>query len=186
MSGYIDMREDTVSSEEIYKGRIFRVHRDTVALADGTGALREIVEHNGGVCCAAVNERGELAFVRQFRYAYGKVVTELPAGKLEKGEDPFDAVKRELREEVGAEATDWQPLGVLYPTPGYCTEVIHLYSCRIRSIGDTDFDEDERIESLFIPLDEAAQMVMRGEIPDAKTQVLVMKVYMREHELLCE
>lgn len=181
MSDISEMLESTLSEEEIYRGKIIRVHRDRVALADGTEALREIVAHNGGVCCAALNERGELAFVRQFRYAYGKVVTELPAGKLEKGEDPFDAVQRELREEVGAAAADWQPLGVLYPTPGYCTEVIHLYTCRITSVGDTDFDEDERIESFFIPLDEAAQMVLRGELPDAKTQVLVMKVWMREH-----
>ena len=177
---FMDMTEKKLSETTVYDGKIFRVHRDDVALSDGSQSVREIVEHHGGVCCAALNDRGEIALVRQFRYAYGRIVTELPAGKLERGEDPSDAIRRELREEVGAIGTDWQEMGKLYPTPGYCTEIIHLYRCRVTSIGDTDFDDDECIETLWMPLEQAMQMVMSGEIADSKTQVLILKTYLME------
>ncbi|MBE6753667.1 MAG: NUDIX hydrolase [Ruminococcaceae bacterium] len=178
----MEMKEHQVSRQTVYEGKIICVHRDNILTADGNPALREIVEHHGGVCCAALNDRGELAFVSQYRYAYDKVVMELPAGKLERGEEPFAAIQRELQEETGAVGTDWQDLGELYPTPGYCTEIIHLYSCRVKSIGETHFDEDENLEIRFIPLEEAVRMVMAGELPDSKTQALVMRVWFAEQQ----
>lgn len=177
------MEERTLEKHEMFRGRIFTAYNDRVSLPNGKESFREYVSHHGGVCCAALNDRGELAFVRQYRYAYGQVITELPAGKLEPGEDPEDAIRREILEEVGAQCTDWQSMGVLYPTPGYCNEVIHLYTCRIESIGAQHPDEDECLDVIFIPLSEAVDMVMRGELPDSKTQLLVLKLaeYMRKN-----
>ncbi len=172
----MDMTEKTLTSREVFNGRIMRVYLDEVELPNGKTAQREILRHNGGVCCAVLNSRDELAFVRQYRYVYGEVVTELPAGKLEPGELPDDAVRREVREEVGADCTDWREMGRLYPTPGYCGEVIHLYACRLAEEGAPQPDEDEFLETLWIPLDEAVQMVMRGELPDSKSQVLILKL----------
>ncbi len=172
----MEMKEIMLSSKEIYNGRVLRLTVDKVQVPGGGEAGREIVHHNGGVCCAPINANGELAFVRQFRYAYGEVLLELPAGKLEIGEQPFDAIQREVKEEIGAVGTDWQDLGEFYPTPGYCTEVIHLYSCKIKEIGETDFDEDENLETVYVKPEDAVQMVLRGEIKDGKTQVLVLKL----------
>lgn len=170
------MTEHTVEQHEVFRGRIFTAYNDEVRLPGGKHSTREYVSHHGGVCCAALNERNELAFVRQYRYAYRQVVAELPAGKLEPGEKPEDAIRREMLEEVGAECTGWRDMGKLYPTPGYCNEVIHLYACRIQSIGEQQPDEDECLEVEFIPLDRAVDMVMEGILPDSKTQTLVLKL----------
>ncbi len=171
-----EMIERTLKENEVFRGRIFTAYDDEVTLPNGGTSRREYVSHRGGVCCAALNEKNELAFVRQYRYAYGQVVAELPAGKLEAGENPDDAIRRELREEVGAEGIGWRSMGKLYPTPGYCNEIIHLYACRIRSVGEQQPDEDECLEVDFVPLEDAVEMVMSGQLPDSKTQVLIMKV----------
>ena len=170
------MVERTVEENVVFRGRIFTAYNDRVEVPGGAFAGREYVSHRGGVCCAALNGRNELAFVRQYRYAYRQVVTELPAGKLEPGELPEEAIKREVQEEIGAVCTDWKDMGKLYPTPGYCNEIIHLYACRIQSIGEQSPDEDECLEVEYIPVDRAVEMVMAGELPDSKTQVLVLKV----------
>ena len=175
----MNMTEEKISSEEIYNGKVIRVTRDKVTAHGESGvieAYREVVHHHGGVCVAAFNDRDEIALVRQFRYAYGEVVTELPAGKLEKGELPDEAVKRELREEVGAEGVDWRFLGNLYPSPGYCNEIIRLYTCRIAAVGETDFDEDENLECEFVPFEKAVRMALAGELPDSKTQTIILKL----------
>lgn len=170
-----ELREKTVSRRDIFDGRIFSVHVDEVSLPNGSVSVREIVDHHGGVCVAALNEKGEVALVRQFRYAYGETVLELPAGKLEKGEDPDDAIRRELKEEVGADGENWKSMGKLYPTPGYVSEVIRLYSCDIRSIGEQKLDEDEFLNVIFMPLEKAAELVLSGEITDSKSQTLILK-----------
>lgn len=171
-----ELREEKLSRRDIFSGRVFSVHVDEVRLPDGSVSSREIVDHNGGVCVAAVNDRGEIALVRQFRYAYGQTVPEVPAGKLEKGENPDDAIRRELKEEVGAEGKNWHSMGKLYPTPGYVSEIIHLYSCDISGdIGEQQLDEDEFLNAEFIPLEKAVELVLSGEITDSKSQVLILK-----------
>lgn len=170
------MKEKTLRQTYHFNGRIINLRVDDVELSDGSKTIREIVEHPGGVCVAALTPDGRLPFVRQFRYPYLEIVTELPAGKLEKGEDPLDAIKRELAEEVGAHGTNWRSMGYLYPSPGYCGEIIRLFACDIDVFGESHPDEGEFLEVEYIPLEKAVEMVMAGELPDAKTQTLVLKL----------
>ena len=142
--------ETTRESELIFKGRVFTVKRDKVALYNGNPAVREVVEHNGGVCIAAVDDAGNVCLVDQFRYACGQVLTEFPAGKLELGEDPDEAAARELSEETGFTADRIEKLAVQHP------------------------DQDEYLNSYQKPLKEVVAMVERGEILDGKTQVLAL------------
>ena len=179
----MNLNEQPLSADYKYRGRIINLRVDTALLPNGSSATREVVEHPGGVCVAALTEDGCLLFVRQFRYPYQKVLLELPAGKLDPGEDPLEAGKRELREETGAEAARYESLGELYPSPGYCGEIIHLYFCRVDHMETQQPDEDEFLEVEKIPLEEAARMVLDNEIADAKTQAAVLKVYCREKGL---
>ena len=123
----MEMTEKTLSSEYKYNGRIINTRVDTVLLPDGRQSKREIIEHSGGVGVIAVTEEGKIALVRQYRHPYGEIIYEIPAGKLEKGEQPLDCGKRELEEETGFTADNWQSLGQIYPSPGYCAEVIHIF-----------------------------------------------------------
>ncbi len=179
----MNLNEQPLSADYKYRGRIINLRVDTALLPNGSSATREVVEHPGGVCVAALTEDGCLLFVRQFRYPYQKVLLELPAGKLDPGEDPLEAGKRELREETGAEAARYESLGELYPSPGYCGEIIHLYAATGLTFGQMSPDEDEFLEVEKIPLEEAARMVLDNEIADAKTQAAVLKVYCREKGL---
>ena len=179
----MNLNEQPLSADYKYRGRIINLRVDTALLPNGSSATREVVEHPGGVCVAALTEDGCLLFVRQFRYPYQKVLLELPAGKLDPGEDPLEAGKRELREETGAEAARYESLGELYPSPGYCGEIIHLYAATGLTFGQMSPDEDEFLEVEKIPLEEAARMVPDNEIADAKTQAAVLKVYCREKGL---
>lgn len=179
----MDLTEKPISQEYIFKGKIVKLRVDDALLPNGSTAKREVIEHPGGVCIAPLTDEGDLIFVEQYRYPYSEVVLELPAGKLEYGEDPFEAGKRELSEETGAEATEYASLGKLYPTPGYCGEIIHLYLAKHLSFKEQHPDEDEFLQVRRIPLEEAFQMVMRNEIPDSKTQVAIMKVYFMEKGL---
>lgn len=173
----MDLTEKPVKQDYIYKGKIVNLRVDDALLPNGTTAKREVVEHPGGVCVAALTDNNELMFVEQFRYPYFEVVLELPAGKLEYGEDPFEAGKRELREETGATASEYEDLGKLYPTPGYCGEIIHMYLAKNLSFGEQHLDSDEFLEVKKIPLERAFQMVMNNEIRDSKTQVGIVKTY---------
>ncbi|MBR2418161.1 MAG: NUDIX hydrolase, partial [Clostridia bacterium] len=119
----MELFEKTLAVKEIFKGKVFSVHVDDIELPDGSKSFREIVEHSGGVCVAAITDEDEMFFVRQFRYPYKRVLLELPAGKLEKGEDPLDAGKRELQEECGVTADTIIPMGTVYPTVAYCSEI---------------------------------------------------------------
>ncbi len=169
------LNEETLSTSYAFDGRLIRVRTDVVRLPDGREAGREIVEHSGGVGIIALTDDGRIMTVRQYRHAPREEVLEIPAGKLERGEEPLLAAKRELSEEVGVTAENWRYLGVLYPTPGYCEELDHLYLATGLSSGETHPDEDEFLEVGSIPLSEAVEAVMRGEIPDAKTQIAILK-----------
>lgn len=173
----MNLEEKQLNSQYIYKVRIINLRRDEALLPNGKTAFREIVEHPGGVCVAALTENDEILMVRQFRYPYGEVVLEIPAGKRDgRDEDPLECGKRELKEETGATAENFYALGELYPTPGYCDEIIWLYAATGLSFGDTDFDEDEFLTVEKIPLEECVKMILSGEIKDAKTQAAVLKL----------
>ncbi len=171
----MNLIEKTVGRTEIYNGKIIKVSVDDVLLPNGEPAKRELVEHPGGVCIAALDEKNELLFVRQFRYPYKEVVLELPAGKLEKGQNPLENGKRELKEETGAEGYSYISLGQVYPTPGYCGEIIHMYMCRVKSVGEQQLDSDEFLNVEKIHIDKAVEMVLNNRIADAKTQIGILK-----------
>jgi len=172
------LSEETLSVEEIFKGKILDVTRDTVMLENGEKAFREVIHHNGGVCVVPLTDEGEVIFVRQFRYPFKKIHTEVPAGKLEKGENPLECGIRELKEEVGAEAKEIIPLGCLYPTVAYDTEIIYMYLAKGLTFSEQSLDEDEFLDVVKIPLEEAYRMAMNGELPDAKTQLAILKTYL--------
>ena len=172
----MDMTEKTLESRRVFDGRLLHLDVDTIALPDGQQAIREVVRHPGGVCVLPLHADGTVSVVRQFRYPYKEIVTELPAGKLEPGEDPFDAIKRELSEETGFTAGEWFEMGLFYPTPGYTDERLHLYFARDLTAGTTHPDEDEFIESDRVSLDELLDQVMKGELKDGKTIALILKV----------
>lgn len=168
--------EKTLDSQEIFDGRVIHVTVDTVELENGETSKREVVGHPGGVCVAALTENDELLFVRQFRYPYKEIILELPAGKLEKGQNPLENGKRELLEETGAVGREYMSLGKLYPSPGYCGEIIHIYFCKIDHYEQQRLDAGEFLNVEKIPLDKALEMVLNNEIPDAKTQTAIMKI----------
>lgn len=171
----MELREETVASQIIYQGKIVTLKVDQVRLPNGEPAGREVVEHPGGVAILAVFEDGTVPIVRQFRYPFRKVVTELPAGKLEKGEDPRPAALRELEEEVGVTCGELTYLGCLYSSPGFSTEVLHMYLARDLRQGACHPDEDEFLEVERVPFQQLAEQVLSGEITDAKTVALVLK-----------
>ena len=135
-----------------------------------------MVHHNGGAAVAALNEKGEIYLVRQYRYALGKELIEIPAGKLEKGENPFDAARRELAEEAGVCAGEYRDLGTVIPTCGYCNEIIWIYGAKNLTAVSQNLDPDEFLSVFTLPLDEAAEKVISGEISDSKTAVAILKL----------
>lgn len=174
----MELFEKTLNSKNIFNGRVIHVALDEIELPNGHTSSREVVGHPGGVCIAALNDKNELYFVRQYRYPYHEVVLELPAGKLEKGSTPLENGIRELKEEVGATGKDYKFLGELYPSPGYCAEIIYLYFCRIDTLGEDNPDEDEFLKTETIHIDKAVEMVLNNEIKDSKTQTAVLKTAM--------
>ncbi len=172
----MDFTEKTVAEHTVYTGRILTVRNDEALLPDGKPCRRELVVHPGAVAVAALNEKQELALIRQFRYPFAAELLEIPAGKLEPGEDPLEAGKRELREEAGVIAGRYYPLGAFYPTPGYCDEVIHLFLAYDLQKTEAAPDEDEFVEALWLPLGEVAELIMRDTLRDGKTQAAVLKL----------
>ncbi len=157
------------------RGPVVEVTEDIVSLPNGATSVREVVHHPGGVCVAAVDDRGNVAVVRQYRYPFGRVLLELPAGKLEKGEDPFDAVKRELSEETGLEADKWSELGYIYVSPGISTETLYLYLATGLHQGQAHPDPNEFLDVEMMPLAELHRMALAGDIHDAKTVIGALK-----------
>ena len=171
----MDLTEKCLESREIYKGRILRLRVDTVALPNGKTSLREIVEHPGGVGILALDENGCVPMVTQYRYAFSRTLLEIPAGKREPGEEPFTTARRELKEEVGATAAEWQPLGEMIASPGCYDEVLHLYLARDLVQKQQHLDEDEFLNVVTMPFEELTRQVMEGTVIDAKTVAAVLK-----------
>lgn len=171
--GYFEQTEEVTG---IYNGRIIDVHNDRITLVDGDEAYREVVEHPGGVAIVGLTEDNEILLVRQFRYPYKETIYEIPAGKLEKGEDIKAAGIREFSEECGATAEIFEPFGEVYPSPGYCGEIIRLFYAKNITFGQQHLDEDEFLDVIKMPIKEVVSKIMSGEIKDAKTIAGVFKI----------
>ncbi|WP_412761554.1 NUDIX hydrolase [Paenibacillus chibensis] len=165
--------EVTVSTKPVFDGKIISLQIDTVKLPDGSTATREIIKHPGAVAVLAVHG-DKIVMVDQFRQAMGRCELEIPAGKLEKDEDPLEAAKRELQEETGYECSSIRLLHSFYTSPGFANEIIHLYVAEDLASGDAAPDEDEFLEVYELTLEEAEEAVRSGRISDAKT---VMAIY---------
>ncbi len=171
----MELFEKKLSSKQIFDGKIVKLFVDEVELPDGQIATREIVRHPGAVCVVPLTNEGEVVMVKQFRYPFEEVLLEIPAGKLEIGEDPSEAVKRELEEESGAVAGKIEHIGELYTTVAIFDEKIQMYLATDLTFKDAHPDNDEFLLTEKIPLKVLVDMVMRGEIKDAKTQIAILK-----------
>ena len=170
----MNLTEQLLSRREIYHGRIIDVQVDTVSLPNGNTSTREVVRHPGGVGILAL-DGDDVLLVRQYRYAFSRVLTEIPAGKREPGEEPSVTARRELKEEIGAEAEKWTELGALIASPGCYGETLYLYLAQELTFGATHPDEDEFLDVLRMPFDQAVEQCMRGELTDAKTVAALLK-----------
>ncbi len=172
----MNLTETKISSKPIFEGKIMSVSVDTVLLPNGEQSFREILHHNGAVAVVPITDDGHVVLERQFRYAIGETLIEVPAGKLEKGEAPDVAALRELQEETGYTCRSLTPLGVMYGIPAYSSECVHAYLARGLKAGKTNLDADEFLDTFTVPLDKAIEWVMNGKITDAKTALLLLKV----------
>ncbi len=164
-----NLNEETIKKESIFTGRIIDLSVHEVKRPDGKTSKREVVNHPGAVAIIAFTKEGKLILVKQFRKALEKVIAEIPAGKLEKGEDPLECAKRELEEETGVIAKAWTPLGSFYTSPGFADECIYLYLAEGLTEGQAGTDEDEFVEQMEVTLEEALSMIDEQMIHDAKT-----------------
>ena len=170
------LTEKQLTKEYIFKGKIINLRHDTALLPNNTTAIREVVEHNGGVCVVALTDNSEVLFVKQFRYPYMEEIYEIPAGKRDSlDEDPLMCGKRELKEETGATAKRFISLGQLYPTPGYCGEIIWMFAALDLDYGECDPDEDEFLLPERIPLSELVEMALDGRLDDGKSVIGVLR-----------
>ncbi len=171
-----NFEEKMLSSELIFDGKVVHLYVDTVSLPDGNTATREYIKHLGAVCVVPVTDEGEIVLVRQYRYAIGRELLEIPAGKLDyRGEIPEEAALRELREETGAHCEKLTSLGEYYGSPALISERIFVYLAEGLTFGESSLDEDEFLTVEKIPVDELVEMICDGKITDGKTQAAVLK-----------
>ena len=174
-----DLKETQISSELIMDGKILHVYHDQVRLPNGNSASRELIRHVGAVCIVPLTDDGKVILEQQFRYPVNRVITEIPAGKLDdRSEDPLAAAKRELREETGIVADRWYDLGLFYPAPAYSDEAIHMYLATGLHQGAQDLDADEFLDLKTVDLDTAVAEILTGNVPDLKTQAAILRAYL--------
>ncbi len=171
----MELFEKKIGSKQIFDGYVVKLFVDEVELPNGKKATREIVRHPGAVCVIPVDEDENVIMVKQFRYPYSEVLLEIPAGKLEPNEEPYDAVKRELEEESGVVADNVEFIGMMYTTVAILDEKIRMYLATGLTYKKAHPDDGEFLEVEKIPLKELINMVMEGKIPDAKTQIAILK-----------
>ena len=177
-SSNLSFEEKTISSRLVFDGKVIHLRVDDILLPNGHKSIREYCTHNGAVCVIPITSEGEVICVRQYRYAIGKTILEIPAGKLDSiEENPDDAVRRELQEETGAVSENLTYMGLYYGSPALLSEKIYMYLAEDLAFGDCDPDDDEFLEIVKIPLDELVDMVLRGEIEDGKTQSAVLRAH---------
>ena len=166
------MKYKVLKSEILYKGKVFDHQVDKIEYESGNKGIREIAIHPGGAVVVPIKDDGKIILVKQFRYPFQKTLIELPAGKLDKGEDPLICATRELEEETGYKAKEIKKLGEIYTAPGYCTEILHIYSAKGLTTGNHNREEGEHgMEILELTLNELENMISKGKITDAKTIV---------------
>ncbi len=175
MSNQMDLTERTLSREDIFHGRVITVHVDTVELPNGAASTREVADHPGGVAVLPLDGENNVLAVTQYRYVFQRPMLEIPAGKLEYGEDPYQAGLRELKEETGAVPGRYESLGKLIPSPGCYGETLYLYLARDLQMSEQHLDPDEFLNVERIPFAEMVRRCLSGEIEDAKTLVAVLK-----------
>ena len=174
----LELTETQVDSEELFHGKVVHLFRDTVCLPNGKTATRELMRHPGAAAIVPLTKEGNIILVRQYRYPFAQVMLEIPAGKLDPGEDPLVCATRELTEETGYEAEEIVPLGVFYPSVAILDEKIHLYLARGLTLRATNPDDDEFLNVEQRPLREMVDAVMRGDVPDGKTQTAILKTWL--------
>lgn len=170
----MEFTEKTIESELIFDGRVVKLYKDTIELPTGKQSFREVVKHAGGVVILAVKD-DKILLVKQFRYPFKEIMYELPAGKLEAGEDPFEAAKRELEEETGYCADKWTNLGYVCTSPGYSDEKLYLYKAEDLKFTHCHPDDGEIIQAFEYKYDDVLKMIDKGEINDAKTLCALLK-----------
>ena len=166
--------EKKISGETLFKGRVITLHKDKVLCPNGAITYRECVDHHGGVCLLMEID-DKIALVRQYRYAFNEELLELPAGKLEKGENPYQAGLRELEEETGYKAESLESYGCMYPSVGYTNEIIYLYVAKNCVKTQTHFDFDEDLDLVFVEKEELKKMIKDNSIKDSKTIILLSR-----------
>lgn len=162
--------EKVLETEMIYEGAILNLRRDKVTVKNGT-AYREIIEHNGGAVVVAITDDNKVVMVKQYRASSRKDMLELPAGKIDKGEDPMAAAVRELKEETGYTAGKTVHLISSYPSIGYTEEMLHVYLCTELTKGETNWDENEVLEIHEYEFEQLMEMISRGQLLDGKSQL---------------
>ncbi len=163
------MTYEVLDRKIVYKGRVVGLSVDTVKYQSGNAVQLDVVLHNGGAAVVALTDDLKVALVRQYRHPVAQSLLELPAGRLEEGDSPLDAARRELAEETGLAASDWRLLAKAYPAPGYCQELLHIYLARHLTPVEAQPDFDEELEVEYLPLGQALEMCYTGSITDAKT-----------------
>ena len=186
MEDFKNLNETLVTSEEIFDGRVVHLYKDTVELPNGKHTTREVVRHAGAVAIVPITFGSDalgqycnkVITVRQFRYPLNRVITEIPAGKIDVGEKPLEAAKRELKEETGYTATEWYYLGAYHPTPAYTDECIHMYLAKGLECGEQNLGDGEFLNVTEVDLDDLALDVINNKITDGKTQTAILKTFL--------